>query len=590
MSVSRPPYPYTVPTKKVKQPLSVTHPELAKEADGWDPNTVTSGSAKKVAWICSKEHTWNAAVYSRTGKFPGGCPYCSGQRVLTGFNDLATKFPEIASEADGWNPGVISPGSARKFNWKCPMGHIYEATPGNRTRSLTGCPICSGNKVLAGFNDLATTHPALAKEADGWDPGTVTYGSTLKKQWKCQLGHIWILSPNGRTSKGGTGCPVCSNQELLVGYNDLKTLHPELAKQAFEWDPESVVAGTSQKRKWKCARDHIWESSVQSRSKEGTGCPICSNQLVQPGFNDLKTTNPILASEAHGWDPTTVTEGSSKSREWKCEIGHVWKATISARSSQNQGCPYCTNQRIQIGYNDFKTTHPELAKEADGWDPTKFNAGSTKRVSWICPLGHRYKSIIRDRGRRNTNCPICAGRIVLEGFNDLAKLNPILANEANGWDPKTVTVSSQRKLSWKCEKGHIWTATVSNRNLGRGCPTCAKTGFDPNKEAFLYFLFHPRWEMFQIGITNVPDLRIASHKFLGWELLEIRGPMDGHLTQQWETAILRMLKAKGADLSNDKIAGKFDGYSEAWSKSTFEVSSIKELMRLTEEFEQEELH
>jgi hypothetical protein len=48
-----------------------------------------------------------------------------------------------------------------------------------------------------------------------------------------------------------------------------------------------------------------------------------------------------------------------------------------------------------------------------------------------------------------------------------------------------------------------------------------------------------------------------------WDVLEIRGPMDGHLTQQWETAILRMLKAKGADLSNSKIAGKFDGYSEA---------------------------
>jgi len=37
---------------------------------------------------------------------------------------------------------------------------------------------------------------------------------------------------------------------------------------------------------------------------------------------------------------------------------------------------------------------------------------------------------------------------------------------------------------------------------------------------------------------------------------------------------------------NDKIAGKFDGYSEAWSKSTFEVKLIKELMRLTEEFEE----
>jgi len=91
--------------------------------------------------------------------------------------------------------------------------------------------------------------------------------------------------------------------------------------------------------------------------------------------------------------------------------------------------------------------------------------------------------------------------------------------------------------------------------------------------------------MLQIGITNFPDDRIRIHKNLGWELVELRGPMDGHLTQQWETAMLRMLKAKGADLANSKIAGKFDGYSEAWSKSTLEVRSIKELMRLTEEFE-----
>ena len=81
--------------------------------------------------------------------------------------------------------------------------------------------------------------------------------------------------------------------------------------------------------------------------------------------------------------------------------------------------------------------------------------------------------------------------------------------------------------------------------------------------------------MYQIGITNYPENRLASHSNLGWVLIELRGPMDGHLTQQWETAILRMLKAKGADLSN------------AWSKSTFEVKSIKELMQQTEEFESE---
>jgi hypothetical protein len=92
--------------------------------------------------------------------------------------------------------------------------------------------------------------------------------------------------------------------------------------------------------------------------------------------------------------------------------------------------------------------------------------------------------------------------------------------------------------------------------------------------------------MLQIGITNFPDVRLKSHSKIGWQLVELRGPMDGHLTAQWERAILQMLRAKGADLQNEKIAGRFDCYSEAWSKNAFEVTSIKELMRLTEEFEE----
>ena len=86
-------------------------------------------------------------------------------------------------------------------------------------------------------------------------------------------------------------------------------------------------------------------------------------------------------------------------------------------------------------------------------------------------------------------------------------------------------------------------------------------------------------------VNEYLDQVIKSHMKSGWEVIELRGPMDGLIARDWETANLRMLKAKGADLSNSKIAGKFDGYSEAWSKSTFEVKSIKELMRLTEEFE-----
>jgi hypothetical protein len=156
-----------------------------------------------------------------------------------------------------------------------------------------------------------------------------------------------------------------------------------------------------------------------------------------------------------------------------------------------------------------------------------------------------------------------------------------------GFDPLEPYLGSESKWKVRCQKcKKVCYPTLHNVKMGSGCPSCAKSGFDPNEIGYLYFLRHEVWEMLQIGITNFPDKRLNQHKKLGWEVLELRGPMDGHLTQQWETAILRMLKAKGADLSNAKIAGKFDGYSEAWSKSTFPVKSITELMRLTEEFEE----
>jgi hypothetical protein len=214
-------------------------------------------------------------------------------------------------------------------------------------------------------------------------------------------------------------------------------------------------------------------------------------------------------------------------------------------------------------------------------------AGNRKKVSWQCDLGHIWNASTASRTRLSSGCPVCANLQVLKGFNDLATTHPEIAKEAFLWDPSEVVAGSGDKMKWKCEEGHEWTTRISHRtNSKSSCPSCAISGFDPNESGFLYFLEHSQWEMFQIGITNVPDDRLSKHKRLGWDVLELRGPMDGHLTQKWETAILRMLKSRGADLSNSKIAGKFDGYSEAWSKSTFEAKSIKELMRLTEEFEE----
>jgi hypothetical protein len=442
---------------------------------------------------------------------------------------------------------------------------------------------------------ISVTHPEIANEAEGWDPSKITAGSNKKLKWMCPKNHIWEAIPNKRCNRGD-GCPYCSGKRLLIGFNDLASTHPDIARESYNCDTQKVTAGSNLKREWICQEKQIWSTSISHRtSKNATGCPICSGHKILPGKNDLKTLFPHISKEVDGWDPTVISPGSNKHFRWKCSQGHKWKATLASRTSLGTNCPVCANQKIVSGINDLETLHPQIAKEADGWNPRVVAPGSDKKQNWKCKKGHRYNTRINKRTLRNQGCPICANKKIVVGINDLQTTHPLIAEQAFGWDPTTVNAGRgskkiSEKLEWKCGHGHIWKATPANRtssNHQSGCPSCAVSGYKPDQEGYLYFLKHEKWKMFQIGITNFPKKRLATHKNLGWELLELRGPMDGHLTQQWETAILRMLKAKGADLSNSEIAGKFDGYSEAWSQSTFEAKSIKKLMKLTEEFEEE---
>ena len=576
-----------VRVSETKPSLSVTHPDLAKQAVNWNPDKITSGSHKILSWKCELGHQWNAQVKSRALS-GNNCPICSGHVVLAGFNDLKTANPILANEAFGWDPRTVTPFSGKKVFWKCSSGHITEVRIASRSGGI-GCPVCSGHKVLQGFNDLITSHPELLSEIDGWDPTLITKGHDKKLPWICKFGHKWEANVYTRTGKDKVGCPVCSGIKVLTGFNDLKTRFPEIASQALGWDPSIISAGNNNKFLWKCAKGHEWKMGVDQRTLRGFGCLVCSNRQVLVGYNDLATTHPELARQAIGWDPTSITGGSEKKLLWQCNLGHQWKATVESRTRLGRGCPYCAGKQVLTGFNDLQTRFPKIAKEADGWDPSKVNSGAHRKLTWKCSLGHSYSADVGVRtGGSKSACPICAGKQVLAGFNDLKSKYPEIAEQAYGWDPEKIASGSSKKLVWKCSENHIWKTIVSHRtgNHKSGCPTCSKYGFDPNKDGYLYFVSHQDWEMFQIGITNIPDDRLKDHKKLGWEVLELRGPMDGHLIQQWETAILRMLKKKGADLSNEKIAGKFDGYSEAWTKATFPVDSIKELMRLTDEYEE----
>ena len=64
-----------------------------------DINKITLGSNKKVWWICDKGHEWQAVIASRTLN-NSGCPYCSGHKVLKGYNDLITMNKDLSLDWD----------------------------------------------------------------------------------------------------------------------------------------------------------------------------------------------------------------------------------------------------------------------------------------------------------------------------------------------------------------------------------------------------------------------------------------------------------------------------------------------------------
>ncbi len=577
---------------KPGQSLADLFPEIAAQADRWDPTMVTYGSKRKLQWQCEKGHKYIADPISRTTQ-NHGCPYCSGRRVLEGFNDLATTHPQFAIEADGWNPNTVSAGSHIVQNWKCNLGHLFRVSPNQRTSRTSNCPTCANVTIETGFNDLETMHPEIAAEAFGWDPTIIGAGSSKRLPWRClKQQHIWESTIINRTWNG-SNCPVCVGQLVIIGINDLVTTDPDIAFQAYEWDPTTLTSGSKKKRQWKCELGHIFTQAVVNRTtSQRQGCPYCSSTLVLAGFNDLATKFPEIAADADGWEPSTIIAGSNKKLKWKCKLGHSYFQAVGNRSgAQKQGCPVCANLQLLVGFNDLATTHPKLATEAFGWDATTVVFGSGVKREWKCPLGHNYMSSVRARSspRTKNGCPVCNGKVVLPGFNDMATTHPSLAAEAFGWDPSAVSAgSSRRKVKWQCSDGHVWETHPNARLGGHGCPTCARTGFDPNKDGWLYFLENDNLEMFQVGISNVLVNRLKRHSKGGWEVIEIRGPMEGHLTQQLETAILYAIEKRGAVLGHKASIEKFDGYSEAWTKASLLVSSFKELLDFV--YEDDELH
>lgn len=588
--------------------LAAKHPDLANELHPsknypFDAFSLTPGSNRKVWWVGKCGHVWEAVVASRALK-QVGCTICANQKVLAGFNDLGTVAPQVAKDWDYEGNSPVTPSDVvaktnKKFSWLCSKGHHYVTSPGNRITRKASCPFCSGHRVLSGFNDLASRFPELTKHWDlekneGVKPSEVAFGSSKKFWWRCERNHSFSMRCNVRASSNDSACPICSHQKLFVGFNDLATTHPEIASQ---WDfekngdllPTHVFRGSGVEVWWRCPNGRHGSFKQILGQRKSPNCGICLNQTLMVGFNDLTSTDPVLASEWHPTKnlPKTPNDTLSGGRQkiwWLCANGHDWEAAIYSRKTT--GCPFCGFKKLWGGFNDLLTQKPDLASE---WHPTLNGPLTPSQVMssvatfawWRCPVGHDYQQSINVRSRASkstgaySGCNICANKVVILGVNHLSDTHPRLWEELIKEGMTEIALAklhqgSLARVTWRCDQGHEWKAQVGPRaSQGHGCPSCAQYGFKPSHPAVFYFLENPTLGARKVGITNQTkrNVRLSGFAYKGWsEILTLRHD-DGQRIQALEKEVLAWIRGDlGLPIHLDaKDMGRQGGWTETFS-------------------------
>jgi hypothetical protein len=311
----------------------------------------------------------------------------------------------------------------------CPEGHVQHLRASDGTRGGARnprCALCTGRRIVSGFNSLADKAPWLIAEWDqeadqSYTPWNVGPGSGRTGHWVCPTGHTYDAVFGNRVRQG-SGCPFCAGIRRSVGTNDLATTHPDLAEM---WDPAAnntktpseLSAGSEARVGWRCPHGHAFIRTPMKLVQTRGLCPVCSGFMVCRGVNDLPTLRPDIAAE---WNsqrngtlkPTHFQPNSTVMAWWICPQGHELQMVIAFRCmAQKSTCPVESGRRFSKGTNDLATKEPRLATEwndqLNGRVAADVLAGGKAQHWWTCPAGHTQHQTVESR-RRAGGCTVCA--------------------------------------------------------------------------------------------------------------------------------------------------------------------------------------
>lgn len=278
--------------------------------------------------------------------------------------------------------------------------------------------------------------------------------------------------------------------------------------------------------------------------------------------NIASSTNDI---EFIGWVGEFRNNQSKMMVRHSC--GHTW--TPSAQSIvYGRGCPKCSGRLLPSPDEYIRRINNESAHTFVSWAGD--DRGSRCRVFVMCSKGHVFEAAIYNILCGSIHCAECSGRKRRSSEYREKQISKIDGISFVSWDGVYSGLKSRATVLHSC--GMKWTSTVGDLIRGRGCPSCAKYGFDPSKQAFMYALSSSCGSYMKVGIANNIKRRITE--------LKRETPFDFHVSAYvvFDVGSDARLAEKRmhASLKSAGMAG-FNGCSEWFHYDSIAISKINEM-------------
>ena len=246
--------------KTSKPSLAETHPDLAAEASGWNPETKNGNSTAQVQWKCPKGHRYTETIHNRITAGIG-CSSCKPKKKLTIEQEIKIIEKETAQ-------------IYREIK-QLEIEHLTQLGINETARKEEGLGLKRKTEII---RIVYFNFANAFNEAHGWDPLNVSHESNEWKPWKCPAGHVYSFPVAIRLQFLKSQCPICNNS--FKKKNNAEGFHwsqllPLLANQVDGWDPSSINFDSPTIREWKCDRKHHFKSTIAEAIKQRGKCFKC---------------------------------------------------------------------------------------------------------------------------------------------------------------------------------------------------------------------------------------------------------------------------------------------------------------------------